>query len=366
MKILTTLFLSVISLSFLTIPTSAQVETQDFAIPTLYTTESGIQETGGAKMSNSIYGLKDEMLISEPVANDVVYAGKDLVINAAVTDNIFFAGGSLEINGNVSGDVLFFGGALIINGNVSGDVRAVGGTLVINSSDIEGDVLIMGSTILVSDQTNINGVRNATGTTVDTNAANTPKSMELLQQKYGNYGDTLAETFAGLGLGFTAFALIMKFIMVIGSIFTSYVIIRFFPQFSEKTINTIRKKSGKSILTGFIALVAGFFGSFLLIFSIIGLHTLFVGVVFFILACILASVYAKYSVGRYIVHSLHKDYTGRFVSVVVGTVAVELSLLILHTIPSIGWYMAMIIEILLFALGFGAIVYNKYDSLKKQ
>lgn len=365
MKIFTAFFVSMFSLAFLVSPIAAQVETQEFSIPTLYTQESDMQETIGSKVSESIYGFKDSMLISQPVVNDVVYAGEDLVINAAVTDNVIFAGGSLEINGDVSGDILFFGGALIVNGNVAGDIRAAGGTVVINSASINGDLLVVGSTVLVSSGTTIDGVRNASGTSVDTNAIANPTNMMTLQEKYGNYGDKLAETFAGLGLGFATFGLIMQFIIVIGSIFTSYLIIRLFPQFSEKTISTIMKNPGKSVISGFITLVIGFFGAFLLIFSIIGLHTLFVGLVFFIIASILASVYAQYSVGKFIVNRVHKGHSGRFVSVVVGIVVVELSLLILYSVPVIGWNVATLVEILLFALGLGAIVYNKYEALKR-
>lgn len=348
MKRLSLLLCSIVLLGLIAVPAYAQNEV-------LMNQESS---------STSKYIVKDGSEISEVVENDVIYAGKALVINADVGDNVIFAGGSLEINGTVSGDVLFIGATLVLNGNVSGDVRVAGGTLVINSSQIDGDLFATGSQVYISSRTTVVGEKKISGEKVDTNSTQTPNSVEEANSAYGDYNTKLTELFAGLGLGLVAFSLIMKFILIVGSIISGYLILRLFPQYSDKSIETLLKNPGKSIIAGIVTFVVGFFTIFLLIFSVIGLHTLFVASIFAILAFMLASVYTKYAIGLWIVRRMNKDHTGRFIPLVIGIILVEILLMALNFIPIIGWFFVFVIQMVLMSWGVGALVYNKYQALK--
>ncbi|MCA9381565.1 hypothetical protein KC678_04835 [Candidatus Dojkabacteria bacterium] len=314
--------------------------------------------------SGSIYLAGNEEVINSDISNDVVFAGSQVVINGDVLDNIIVAGGAVEINGNVNGDVLFAGGMLILNGNVSGDVRAFGGSLFINSETVVGDVLVSGGQIGISSRTTILGDLSTNGFNTELNATNNPTTLgaaENMDLPFNN--DSVKSMVSGLIAGLSVFALILSFLMLIGSVFAGYVFIRIFPVFTEKTLETMKKKPGESVGYGCLTMVVGIILILVLFVSVIGIRLLFLLMVLGVLALMVGGIYARYMIGRMLLERFDKKNTGRFIVLLVGTLVVDLGLFILGLIPILAIFTGTI-SFFLTMWGMGAIIYNKYNSMK--
>ncbi|MCA9387150.1 hypothetical protein KC669_03900, partial [Candidatus Dojkabacteria bacterium] len=341
----------------------------------LYTTNDPIENKSGLDASDyenatvtdsgSLYLAGDEEVIENDITNDVVFAGSKVIINGNVLDNVIVAGGAVEINGNVYGDVLFAGGVLILNGEITGDVRAFGGSIFINSSLVGGDVLLSAGQIGISSETQIMGEVESNGFNTEMNATDNPSTLaaaENMDLPFNN--NSLRSMVSGFIEGITIFALILSFLMLIGSVFAGYVFIRIFPTFTEKTLATMKKSPWQSVGYGCLTLVIGFVLIFVLFISVIGIRLLFLLLILGILALMAGGIYSRYMVGRMILEKFDKKNTGRFIVLLVGTLVVDLSIFILGLIPILAAFTGMI-TFFLTMWGMGAIVYNKYMAMKE-
>lgn len=75
----------------------------------------------------------DQVLLNQPIDDDVIAAGGKVAVNAPVR-SLIAAGGEIEINAPVEGDVIAAGGTITLNAPVTGKVLLAGGLVTLNSS----------------------------------------------------------------------------------------------------------------------------------------------------------------------------------------------------------------------------------------
>lgn len=116
-----------------------------------------------AKAYQIVYG--ENLIISQPVYEDLYVAGGTVSINAPVHGDLIVAGGTIAINDSVYNDLLLAGGTVTLNGYVGDDIRCAGGQLRI-SKNAGGDVLIAGGTINIEREVTLKGLVISGGTVI--------------------------------------------------------------------------------------------------------------------------------------------------------------------------------------------------------
>ena len=90
----------------------------------------------------------NDIIISQPVNENLYIAGGSVTINAPVHGDLIIAGGTIIINDSVTNDVLAAGGKVTLNGFVGGDIRCAGARILI-SKNVTGDVVVTAGTIII-------------------------------------------------------------------------------------------------------------------------------------------------------------------------------------------------------------------------
>ena len=86
-----------------------------------------------------------QVVIGQPVPDDVLASGGSIDINAPV-DSLIAAGGTINVNAPVKGDVIAAGGTININGDIGGKLVAAGGTINVNNG-IGTNAVLAGGTV---------------------------------------------------------------------------------------------------------------------------------------------------------------------------------------------------------------------------
>jgi hypothetical protein len=102
------------------------------------------------------------VIISQPVYEDLYIAGGNVTINAPVYGDLIIAGGTVIVNDSVANDVLLVAGSAVINGLVGDDVRCIGGTVRI-SKNVTGDVVVTGGEVIIDSNVIIGGLLASSG-----------------------------------------------------------------------------------------------------------------------------------------------------------------------------------------------------------
>lgn len=97
------------------------------------------------------------VIISQPVFEDLYIAGGTITINAPVYGDLIIAGGDVMINDSIMNDILLAGGTVIFNGFAGDDIRCAGGNIRIGKN-VTGDVVITGGTVIIDKGVTIGGL----------------------------------------------------------------------------------------------------------------------------------------------------------------------------------------------------------------
>jgi hypothetical protein len=111
----------------------------------------------------------NNIIISEPVYDDLYVAGGSITINAPIYGDLIIAGGTIVINDSIMNDILLAGGNVSFNGFVGDDIRCAGGNIRI-SKNVTGDVVVAGGGVIIDRGVTIGGLLASGGNiTVDGN-----------------------------------------------------------------------------------------------------------------------------------------------------------------------------------------------------
>jgi hypothetical protein len=94
------------------------------------------------------------VVFSESIKDDLYIAGGSVTVNALIDGDVTAAGGAVELNGQVTGGVLAAGGALRITGTIGRNLRAAGGTLSLDAR-VARDAILAGGSVNVTQGTQI-------------------------------------------------------------------------------------------------------------------------------------------------------------------------------------------------------------------
>ncbi len=109
------------------------------------------------------------IIISQPVYEDLYIAGGNITINAPIHGDLIIAGGTIIINDTVTNDILLAGGAVSFNGFVGDDIRCAGGNIHI-AKNVAGDVVVTGGSVVINRTATIGGLLTSGGDiTIDGN-----------------------------------------------------------------------------------------------------------------------------------------------------------------------------------------------------
>jgi hypothetical protein len=110
--------------------------------------------------------LGDQIIIDQPVEENLYLAGKDITIKTKLSKDVIGAGGTILILDSIAQDLLCAGGDINISGVVGGDVRVFGGKIKI-FNHIYGDLVIAGGDALIYEDVIVFGDLLVAGGTVN-------------------------------------------------------------------------------------------------------------------------------------------------------------------------------------------------------
>ena len=99
----------------------------------------------------------NNIVISQPVYEDLYIAAGSITINAPVHGDLIIAGGTIIINDTITNDILLAGGTVTFNGFVGDDIRCAGGNIYI-SKNVNGDLVITGGNVIINKGVTIGGL----------------------------------------------------------------------------------------------------------------------------------------------------------------------------------------------------------------
>jgi cytoskeletal protein CcmA (bactofilin family) len=315
-----------------------------------------------------LFSTGNEVNIGGNVGDNAFIAGGEVEINGDVSDDLYVAGGAVLVDGNVEGDVMVASGYLVVNGDIAGDLRIGAGEAYINSETIGGDLLVGAGRLDLSSQTVVEGEITVDAEDYDSSATNNPTDLSDADNSQWSmfWGETTED-----GVEFPAAALfagqfIWSLVSLIATIIAAYVFLKMFPSFSEKTLVRMKTKPGTSLLIGILTMILAPIAIILLFITVFGYKLAGLTILLGFLAVQISGFYAKYSIGRYLLKRIGKVNTGRALALILGVLLVDLSLAVIGVIPVLGWFVVGLVNTLLIGWGLGAIVGNKFTSLRSK
>lgn len=343
------------------------------------------------------------IVVSEPVAGNVYYAGSDITLAAPVAGDVFAAGATIITSAEVTGDALFTGGHIDVRKPVTGDVRLIGGELLIDAP-VTGDVLALGGTVTASttatDTHVVGGVVRvqgsggdvtvygadvylsgsitgdvvvvasdkltiAEGTTIEgTLRYDAPQQVAVPATAVISGGVTYTGSSAFLPTNeeakrfAVAGASVLLITRVIAVAIAAGVVVGLFPVLAHMVVErTIRRTPRRFVLLallGFAAIVAAPLLILFLLVSFVGIALAVLLAALYVLLLLLAYLYAGLISGAAISQALFKKETSSWRAAVLGT----LVLYVVGLVPVLGFLVTCIIT----SAGLGAlmaIVYRK-------
>lgn len=296
----------------------------------------------------------DQVVIDQPVFDDVFAAGGTVDVNAPVS-SLVAVGGSVFINAPVSGDVIVTGGDVHINDAVGGKVVAFAGVITINGS-VGTNVVASGGSVILGEGAVIARDAMLSGGAV-TNAGHVTGNLTVSADTFENTGTAgyldLQMEEPGQGLS-TIFGAVFDILLFIGMFVLGLLFLVIAPKRFLVVEKNVRRSAIITTIVGFVAII--FSAVVLIIFSVsvILLPVALVGGMLILIALLFSTLFVSASLGHIIAKYL-KWEAKEWQMFVVGFVILNL----LYMIPIAGF----IILIIATSLGLGAVLFTVYQNL---
>jgi hypothetical protein len=339
---------------------------------------------------------------SEVVNKDYFAAGDSVTLSGTVNGDAYLAGGNVIVEGTINGDLLVAGGMVEIRGKISDDVRAAGGQIVI-SAQIGKNLTVAGGTVNLTDSAKIGGSLAAgTGTlsvfspigkdlnigggqvtlgntvgggvragigklTLTPNAkisgdltywsdaqAQIQSGAEVLGQTTHNLPPAKAPKAKPariLGI-FTGVSLALKIASFLWAFVIGLLLLKFFPVYTRRTVETMIKKPWASLGMGFLVLILTPIIFLILLITVLGIPIAFILLVTFLIVAYLAKIFVSILVGQKILRNFGSK-AGSNWALLLGLVIYGLVTLI----PFIG----PVVSLLVVIFGLGAVFLEEKD-----
>lgn len=320
------------------------------------------QKNSEVSDGGSLYYSSDVIeTVSTEVKNDFVYGGKGVIYQGDIEDNLYAFGESIQVDGNVNGDVIILAANVIINGNVEGDIRIIGYNVYINSASVEGDINIFAVNYGLSRETEVGGSIYSSSQR-SAKSSNLPSDVTGLEYREDLQNFIDSTDFESAERFVKVVAVVFGIILFLGNLILSYLVLRFFPAFSDKIIKKMQISFLNSTAIGLTLSVLSPFVAIILFFSLIGLPVLMMLSVLFVLSSIISWIYFKYISGDFILKTLGQKTNSRFIIIVVGSLAVDLLFVLFTILGGLGGLLSFLVGITVFAWFIGSVVLIKFGK----
>lgn len=315
----------------------------------------------------NLYVGSDEVIIEEAVDGDLMISGGNVVIDGDVSGNLIVLAGNLELNSDVGGDLLAAAGNIIINGNVT-DVRSTAGNIYVNSREVSGDFVVAGGNIQLSKDTEVTGYYSVYGGQTNRNAIDSPQTITDIPASDNFYnptafsGELSDDDLAGIFAIGTIISICFSLLMLIGNLLAAYFVVKIFPVFSSKTLDTMSKMSLKSFGIGLLGFGAAIIVAIALGISVMGWPLLGLLIALFIVFSLISQYLFNYYVGRGLLSMGKYRRDNVLANIIVGFLIVEFVFFLFSLVPIVGHGVNFVLRILIAALVLGAIIYNKFKA----
>ncbi|HQC00685.1 MAG TPA: hypothetical protein PKX11_09030 [Methanospirillum sp.] len=304
----------------------------------------------------------DNIVISEPVDDDILASGGSMIVNAPVK-SITWAGGTLIVNEPVKENLVAVGGTIQLNAPVGTDIFVIGGNIEINS-DVGGKVMALGGSVTMSGDTE--NIAAAGGTVILGKETVISRDAIISASGYTTQatilGNLTIEEGTGEETGFDlemigsviqAFITIAMIISFFGFLILGIVFVKICPAFHAAIVKTGKEKLLLSFIAGIAGLIVGFILFLILLVTMVGIPLAFLLLFLMLIGLMLANILTGALAGEWIQKIANKE-VGLIWGFVIGFVIIN----ILFLIPFIG-FMIWIVSVF---LGFGMPVLTCDDA----
>ncbi|HEY9245818.1 MAG TPA: hypothetical protein VIO11_03130 [Candidatus Methanoperedens sp.] len=345
--------------------------------------------------SASEFRSGDTLVITknEVVNDDIYFAGSSVTVDGTINGDLVVAGGEIKVNGKINGSVMAAGGTITINGIVTNDIRAAGGEVRIGGN-VEENVLVFSGNLILDKNARIGrdltlgaGTASIDGS-VDGNIDGGVSNLEIGGATKGNVtvridnsirispgatiGGNLEYTapsqgeISGVVSGKTTFKetparkenlmskttgeIIGYFMLLLIGILSLILA----PGLTQKISDNVAVKPLKNLFWGLVFLIIIPIVAILLFITIIGIPLSLMLLIIYIIILYISRIYVGLWIGQYVLEKLRKGTKSRILTMALGL----LILVICVNLPVIG----ILINIIIFILGFGTIILTGYEA----
>ena len=376
-----TVFLILLLLSVLFVPATL------LAFDQLQSGENIILERD--KVINSDYfGAGEAVTVSGTVNGDAYVAGGKVIVDGTINGDLLVAGGSVQVRGNIAGNVRAAGGEIIVTGVIGRNLTATGGSVnladtakitgnVVSGagdlnvySEIGGDLTAGAGNLIIGNKigkTVYAGVEQLTIASsaqilgdinywsqndgrVEQGAQLSGKTNKFTPSEAPNRraGEDIAKFFVGLYA-------VYKIITLISALIIGFLLIKFAPIYTQKTVDLVVKKPGNSFLVGLISLILTPILFIILLLTVVGIPLAFILLASYLILIYFSKIIIAVVIGQK-VFSISGKSTSLIWALVVGLIIYAA----LVTIPVLGWVAGLFAII----FGLGGLISERYSCYK--
>lgn len=285
--------------------------------------------------------------IDAPVGNDLWAAGANVAVNAPVADNAMLAGSSVSIDqaATIGGNARIVASSADVMGRVTRDLKIVGASARI-SSEVGGNVDVRAERVTIDPGAIIRGRL----TVYSPNEPSVSPQAQVIggvdyHRSESNRSPSVGGWIAGWFLRFVWLTVLGLAVIWLSSVWAS------------RVADTLRRETGRSFLTGLIAVIAAPILCILLLVTIVGLPLGIVLGGMTIVALMLAGMFVSYFIGSWVTAQLKLWQNSNVAKVVLGSLIVSIAIML----PWVGGLAKLIIVF----FGVGAFIVERRDLFKQ-
>ena len=306
-----------------------------------------------SSVGQSLFAAGQTVNVDGNVAQNARVAGAEININGIVSQDLFAAGQNVHLGSSavINGDVYIAADRITIDGQIKGGLKAYAGTILINGK-IGSNVVIKGVNKLeLGDKADLGGKLDYSSPTELKKADSAKIAGAVNFDQTKNIKKNMVPA---------ASAAISSFLI---SFIALLLLIMIFPKWSKSIVEAAFARPSASIGWGLFALVVIPLASILIMITILGIKVGLIVLSLYGVFLAIASLFSALFIGSYLMKIFNKSdkkaaFTADWKTALVGSIA----LLILSSIPLIGWFIVFVV----FLMGLGILFIQLWEFIKLQ
>ena len=299
----------------------------------------------------------DQVIIDEPVHDDLFVSGGMVEINAPV-DSVIAAAGTITINAPVAGDAIAAGGTITVNDRIGGKLVAAGGDITVNQ-DVGTNAVLAGGTVTIGQgATILRDAMIAGGRVV--NAGYVTRNLTVRAQTFENQGTAgnLDVQLSDPGRDFSRIVSIFGIIFTLGMLILGLVLIHAMPSRFLAVEEDLRESALIKTVAGFFGIVIAFILLVLVSITVVLLPLALILWALFFIGLLLSTLFVSLALGRVIAKYLKRE-APHWQMFILGFVILNL----VFRIPVAG-IIVLLISVSLGSAAFFHTIYHNLDRIR--